>query len=118
MPRLAISSTRPISPMRPASTDAKVAALRYTPKTYPRCCPTHYLHGKVDQAEYERLNRLPERMAAAAAASSSQQRTSHRQSKQKKNPVAVGHYEPISILRAEAAFLAGRDKGKEGEEEG
>ncbi|SPO25435.1 uncharacterized protein UTRI_03147_B [Ustilago trichophora] len=86
----------------------------------PPLLSNHYLQsnveqGKLDQTEYERLNRLPERMqaaaaaAAAAAASSGSHRLSHKHlSKHKKTagaPSAVNHYEPISILRAEAAFL-------------
>lgn len=78
----------------------------------PPLLSNHYLQGKVDQAEFERLNRLPERMqaaAAAAAAHGSHRRAPHKQSTKHKKGVAtslaVQHYEPISILRAEAAFL-------------
>lgn len=83
----------------------------------PPLLSNHYLHGKVDRAEYERLNRLPERMAAVAAASSSGQRIAHKQSsKNKKGVVAGSLYEPISILRAEAAFLGEESKGKKKKE--
>jgi len=76
----------------------------------PPLISSHYLQG-IDQAELERLNRLPERVrvAAAAAAANSSHRLSHKHlSKHKKGGGAassVSHYEPVSILRAEAAFL-------------
>ncbi|TKY85802.1 hypothetical protein EX895_005343 [Sporisorium graminicola] len=92
----------------------------------PPLLSNHYLQGKVDPAEFERLNRLPERKqaaaAAAGAASGSSHRLSHKHlSKHKKSAgtaSVVHHYEPISILRAEAAFLkedakkADKDKKK------
>ena len=85
----------------------------------PPLLSNHYLQGHVDQTEYERLNRLPERRqavaaaavaaAAAAAAASGSHRLSHKHlAKHKKGAGTVSlvkHYEPISILRAEAAFL-------------
>lgn len=81
----------------------------------PPLLSNHYLQGKVDPAEFERLNRLPERVQAAAAAASSGQRLSHKHlSKHKKSAGTVmQHYEPISILRAEAAFLKEDSKGKD-----
>ncbi|SNX84411.1 uncharacterized protein MEPE_03120 [Melanopsichium pennsylvanicum] len=76
----------------------------------PPLLSNHYLQGKVDQVELERLNRLPERMAAAAAADSGSHKLSqkHLSKHSKKTAAATSvqqHYEPISILRAEAAFL-------------
>lgn len=76
----------------------------------PPLLSNHYLQG-IDQAELERLNRLPERVrvAAAASAANSSHKLSHKRlSKHKKGAgaaSAVSHYEPVSILRAEAAFL-------------
>ncbi|SJX62911.1 uncharacterized protein SRS1_13738 [Sporisorium reilianum f. sp. reilianum] len=84
----------------------------------PPLLSNHYLQGKVDPAEFERLNRLPERVAAAAAAGSGHRLSHKHLSKHKKTAGAtsvVQHYEPISILRAEAAFLkedAKKDKKK------
>ncbi|KAJ1032956.1 hypothetical protein NDA16_000235 [Ustilago loliicola] len=81
------------------------------PEDLPPLLSNHYLQGKVDAAEFERLNRLPERqqaLAAAAAANAGSHRLSHKHlSKHKKGAgaAAASSYEPISILRAEAAFL-------------
>jgi hypothetical protein len=85
----------------------------------PPLLSNHYLQGNefsaIDQAQCERLHRLPERMqaaaaaAAAAASAAGSHRLSHKHlSKHRKGagaPSVVNHYEPISILRAEAAFL-------------
>lgn len=81
------------------------------PEDLPPLLSNHYLQGKVDAAEFERLNRLPERqqaLAAAAAANAGSHKLSHKHlSKHKKGAgvSAASNYEPISILRAEAAFL-------------
>ena len=88
----------------------------------PPLLSNHYLQGKVDQAEFERLNRMPERVQAAAAAAAASASHGHRLShkhlaKHKKNVGAasvVQHYEPISILRAEAAFLKEDTKKSDG----
>ncbi|CCF52920.1 hypothetical protein NDA11_003305 [Ustilago hordei] len=81
------------------------------PEDLPPLLSNHYLQGKVNPAEFERLNRLPERqqaLAAAAAANAASHRLTHKHlSKHKKGAgaAAVNTCEPISILRAEAAFL-------------
>lgn len=74
----------------------------------PPLLSNHYLQGQVHPTEYERLNRLPERLHAAATSSGANALSRKHLSKQKKrtdSSTAMPHYEPISILRAEAAFL-------------
>lgn len=74
----------------------------------PPLMSNHYLQGQVDPVEFERLNRMPERIlaATAAAASSGGQKLSHKHLNRHKKSAGVEEgYEPISILRAEAAFL-------------
>ncbi|GAC93515.1 hypothetical protein PHSY_001080 [Pseudozyma hubeiensis SY62] len=74
----------------------------------PPLLSNHYLQGQVHPTEYERLNRLPERLLAAASSSGANALSHKHLSKHKKRTDSsrpMPHYEPISILRAEAAFL-------------
>ncbi|EST05501.1 hypothetical protein PSEUBRA_005183 [Kalmanozyma brasiliensis GHG001] len=103
------SNLNPIFPIpeRRGSSGSGVVA-----EDLPPLMSNHYLQGHVDPVEYARLNRMPERLAAATVTSSGQKLSSKHLNKHRKKEGEQVGYEPISILRAEAAFLK-EDGGKE-----